>query len=51
MTTIYYYDVTGYEEDGTEIYGMETIICETQQDLDYYLAVLNHEDIFDIREA
>jgi hypothetical protein len=49
--TIFYYDVTGYEEDGTEIYEMQMLECETQEDLDYYLAILNDEDIFDIEEA
>lgn len=49
MTTIYYYAVTGYEEDGTEIYGMETMICETQDELEWALAIINDEDIFDIR--
>ena len=49
--TIYYYDIIGFEEDGTEIYGMETLECDNEQELDYYLAIINHEDIFDIKEA
>ena len=48
---IFYYAVTGYEEDGTEIYGMEMIKCYDQDELDYYLAILNDEDIFDIEEV
>ena len=49
--TIYYYDITGFEEDGTEIYGIETLKCDDEQELVEYLALLNHEDIFDIKEA
>lgn len=48
---LFYYDVTGYEEDGTEIYEMQMLECYDQDELDYYLAILNDEDIFDIEEV
>ena len=46
---ITYFTIIGYEEDGTEEYGVAEWKCSSEEEFRYALDCIDDEDIFDIK--
>ena len=47
--TIHYFSVKGYDENGFADYRVLRWKCESEEEFQYALEVLNEDDIFDIK--